>query len=160
MESLVRGSSGEVNEVTPRAHIDSGAIGAGGPKEAARALELKETVMSNHGVDFVAASGGSIKTYGEKKVVGYADDGDGVSMKIQRADVKKVSRSVHKVNLGGNVVVLGGKRSYTQNKETGKRTRIGYEDGQFVMRLWLPATREEPKGEVEKALKGNRFAIS
>ena len=61
-----------------------------------------------------------------------------MSMKIQCADVKKVLCSVHKMNLGGNVVASDGKRSYTQNKETGKKTRIGYEGGHYVMHHWLP----------------------
>ncbi len=63
------------------------------------------------------------------------------------------------MNLGGNVVVLDGKRSHMQNNETGKKTRIGYEDGQYIMHLWLPAKEEEAKGEVEKMLKCNRCAI-
>ncbi len=61
--------------------------------------------------------------------------------------------------LGGHVVALDCRKSYTQNKETSKKTRIGYEDGQHVMRLWLPAKEEQAKGEAERVLKGNRFAI-
>ncbi len=46
-ERVVRGSSGEVNEVTPgwervRVQIESGAIDTVGPKGVVRALELKE----------------------------------------------------------------------------------------------------------------------
>ena len=46
-----------------------------------------------------------------------------------------------------------------QHKVSGKKTRIEYEDGQYVMYLGVPARREEVKEETEKALKGNRFAI-
>ena len=46
-----------------------------------------------------------------------------------------------------------------QHKESGKKTRIEYEDGQYVMYLWLPAKREKAQEETEKVLKGNRFAI-
>ncbi len=75
MERVVRGSSGDVNEVTPgwervRVQIDSGANDAVGPKEVARAFELKETVMSKRGVGSVAASGSSIENYGGKKMSG------------------------------------------------------------------------------------------
>ena len=38
----------------------------------------------------MAASGSSIKSYGEKKIVGYTDNGEAVSMRVQCADVKKV----------------------------------------------------------------------
>ncbi len=56
--------------------------------------------------------------------MGYTEDGEGVSLRIQCVDAKKVSGSVHKMNMGGNVVVLDGKRSYLQNKETNEKTRI------------------------------------
>ncbi len=37
----------------------------------------------------VAASGSGIKKHGETKIIGYTEDGEGVSLRIQRADVKK-----------------------------------------------------------------------
>ena len=46
-----------------------------------------------------------------------------------------------------------------QNKETGQRTRINYEEGQYVMYMWLPSKEEEAQEETERVLKGNRFAI-
>ncbi len=55
--------------------------------------------------------------------------------------------------------MLDGGRSYMQNKESGQKTRIHYEEGQYVMYLWLPSKGEEAQKETEKALKGNRFAI-
>jgi hypothetical protein len=166
IERAVLGSKGEVNEVraTPgwekiRVQIDSGAIDTVGPKEIARAFEMKETAMSKKGIGFIAANGSNITSYGEKQIVGYTDDGEGVSLRIQRADVKKVLGSVHKMNLGGNVVVLDGERSYMQNKETGKKTRINYEQGQYVMYVWVPAKEKMIKEESDKVLKGNKFAI-
>ena len=56
-------------------------------------------------------------------------------------------------------MVLDGEKSYMQHKESGRRTRIEYEDGQYVMYLWIPARMEEVQGETEKVLRGNRFAI-
>ena len=79
-------------------------------------------------------------------------------MRMQRAEVKKVLGSVHKMNQGGNVVVLDGEKSYTQNKKTGQKTRIGYEEGQCVMYLWVPAAKGAVKSESDKTLKGNRYA--
>ena len=73
---------------------------------------MRETEMSRRGIGFVAANGSGIKSYGEKKIVGYTDNGEAVSMRVQCADVKKVLCSVHKKNLGGNVVVLDGEKSY------------------------------------------------
>ncbi len=91
--------------------------------------------------------------------MGSTDDGESVSKRVQRADVKKALCSAHKMNLGGNVVVLDGVKIYTQNKENGHKTRINYEEGQRVVRLRLPAKEKEAQEETEKALKGNRFAI-
>ena len=88
-----------------------------GPKEIASAFETKETEMSKRGIGYVAANGSSIKNYGEKKIVGYTDDGESVSMRVQCADVKKVLCSVRKMNLGGNALALDGNKSYMQNKE-------------------------------------------
>ena len=45
-------------------------------------------------------------------------------MRVQCADVHKVLCSVHKMNLGGNVVVLDGEKSYMQIKTTMKKTKI------------------------------------
>ena len=136
VERVIKKTKGEVNEVraTPgwervRVQIDSGAIDTVGPKEIARAFEMKETEMSKRGIGYVAANGSSVENYGEKKIVGYTDDGESVSMRVQRADVKKVLCSAHKMNPGGNVVALDGGRSYTQNKENGQKTRINYEEG-------------------------------
>ena len=107
--------------------IHSGAIESVGPKEIAKAFELKEAAMSKRGFKIVAATSSGVKNYGEKKIIGCTGDGEGVSLRTQCADAKKVLRSVHKMNMGGNVVVLDGDRSHTQNKETNEKTRINYE---------------------------------
>ena len=166
VEKVVKDKKGEVNEVNARPgwekvriQIDSGAIDTVGQKNIAAAFKMRETEMSKKGIGFVAANGSSINNYGEKVIVGYADDAGAVSMKVQCADVKKALCSVHKMNMGGNVVVLDGEKSYMQHKESGRRTQIEYEDGQYVMYLWLPARREEAQGEAEKVVKGSRFAI-
>jgi hypothetical protein len=64
-----------------------------------------------------------------------------VSMKTQRADVKKALGSVHNMNVRGNAVGLGGSKSYTQNKYTGQKTRIDDEGGKRVMYLLVPSDR-------------------
>ncbi len=142
-----------------RVQIDSGAIDTVGPRSVAKAFKMQEKVMSKKGIGCVAANGRVIKNYGEKRVVGYTDTGEGLSMKIQCADVQKVLGSVHKMNMGGNVVVLDGNRSYVQNKESGQKTRIEYEGGQYVMYVWVPSRKEVVEEESPNILKGNRFAI-
>ncbi len=90
----------------------------------------------------MATNRSSVKNSGEKRIVGYVDGGEAVSMRAQRADVKKGLCSVHKVNLGGNVVVLDGEKCYVQNKAMGSRSRINYEEGRCVVYLWLPSMEE------------------
>ena len=70
---VIKKGKGEVNEVRVlpgwervRVQIDSGAIDTVGPKEIAKAFEMKETEMSKRGIGYVAANGSSIKNYGEK----------------------------------------------------------------------------------------------
>ncbi len=63
------------------------------------------------------------------------------------------------MNVGGSVVVLYEERSYTHNKETNKKTRINYEQGQYVMCIWAPVKEGDVVKETERVLKGNRFSI-
>ncbi len=62
------------------------------------------------------------------------------------------------MNMGGNVVALGGERSYTQSKDMRKKTRIKHGQGQCVMHVWVPAKEGEVVKETGKVLKGNRFS--
>ena len=80
-------------------------------------------------------------------------------MRVQCAHVNRVVCSVHKINLGGNVIVLYADKSNMQNMTTMMTTKIEYEDGQYIMYLWLPARKEEVATESDKVLKGNRFRI-
>ncbi len=52
---------------------------------------MNQTEMSKSGIGHVAANGSSIENYGEK-IVGYADDGESVSMRVQSPGIKKVLR--------------------------------------------------------------------
>ncbi len=108
VESVIKKAKGEANAVraTPawekaRVQISAGAIDAVGPQEIARPSETKEAEMSKRGIGYAAAKWSSIENYGEKKIVGYTDDGESVSVRVQRADVKKALHSVHKMNFGG-----------------------------------------------------------
>ncbi len=130
-----------------------------GPKDIAKTFKMKKTVMSKNGIGYDAANGSKIKNYGEKNIIGYTEAGDGMSRKVQCAVVKKALGSVHKMNLGGNAVVLDGSRSYVQNKEMGRKSRMQYENGQYVVYLWVPLDHKTKEEEENKVLKGTRFAI-
>ncbi len=71
--------------------------------------------MSKNDVECIAANGGKISNYGERRVVGYADDAEGIGMKMQRAGAQKASGSPSKMNATrGSVVALGGEGSYAR----------------------------------------------
>jgi predicted RNA-binding protein len=128
------------------------------PKKVARAFSLRETAMSKNRISFVAANGSKIDNYGERKVIGHTDEGEGVTMRMTCADVQKVLGSVHRINMGGNRVMLDGDQSYMECRRTGRRTPIKYENGQYILYLWVPAVKSEMNTEkVEN--KGSRYAI-
>ncbi len=73
---------------------------------------------------------------------------------------KSLFRQWHqKFNLGGSVAVLDRERSHTQNKSTGRKTRVNCEEVQRAGHLRLPSKEEEVREASEKVLKANRFAI-
>ncbi len=58
-----------------------------------------------------------MENYGEKKIVGYIDDGESISLRTQCTDAKNALRSVHKMDLGGIAVALDGGRSRRRIKD-------------------------------------------
>jgi hypothetical protein len=158
------GREREINEVSHgweriKVQVDSGAIDSVAPRDVASAFSLMKTKLSEAGIGFVAANGSKIDNYGEKQLVGYTEEGDAVGMRMTCADVHKVLGSVHKMNMGGNKVVLDGSKSYMENKMTGRRTKIHYEDGQYILYLWVPAGKKKVESEERDYKDGNRFAI-
>ena len=105
---------------------------------------MKATEASRAGKGYMAANGSKIANYGGKKVVGCTDEWTGISMNMQCADVRKTLASVHRMNQGGNAVVLDGNKSYILHKSTGNTTPIKYEDGQYVFHMWVK--KDEPGG--------------
>ena len=82
-----------------------------------------------------------------------------MSLKVQCADVQKTLGSVHKMNQGGNVVILDGNQSYMVNKSTKQKTRIQYENGQYIFNIWVPAKKSEVRAAEKSVFKDNRYAV-
>ena len=119
---------------------------------------MRSTPASRAGKTYMAANGSKIENYGEKKVVGYTDDWTGISMTMQCADVRKTLASAHRMNQGGNKVVLDGTNSYIYHKAAGSTTPITYEDGQYVFYMWVPKDRKSAGIEGRKIISTNRYA--
>ena len=56
-------------------------------------------------------------------------------------------------------MVFDGEHGYMKNKRAGQKTKISYEDGQYIMYMWVPSGPKEAQKDVANQLKGNRFAI-
>jgi hypothetical protein len=138
--------------------VDSGAVDSVAPPGIAAAFSTMKTKMSEAGIGFVAANGSKIANFGEKQVAGWTDEGDQVNMRLTVADVNKVLGSVHRMNLGGNKIVLNGNKSYMEGRN-GKRTKIHYKGGQFIMYLWVPKAKGEAVAKMGEVKVQNRFAI-
>lgn len=134
-----------------RIQTDSGAIDTVGPQEIAKAFETKETAIRRIGRGLPAATVSEIKNCREKKTVGHTEDGEGVSLRTQCTDAKKAVGSVHKMNVGSNVLALDGDNSYTQNKETSEKAKINYAQGQCVTRVRAPVKEGEVAKEGERS---------
>ncbi len=46
--------------------------------------------MPRRRIGYVAADGGNVKNYGEKKIVGYTDDAEGARLRAQCADANNL----------------------------------------------------------------------
>ena len=79
-------------------------------------------------------------------------------MNMQCADVRKTLASVHRVNQGGNAVVLDGNKSYILHKSTGNATPIKYEDGQYVFHARVKQGEKAASKDAQGTLAGDRFA--
>ncbi len=122
----------------------------GSPEDIAEAFAVKKTLISKEDIGYVAARGNGVENYGEKTVIGYAGSGDGVRIRIERTDVKKVLGSVRHMNTAGKAVVLDGERSYMQNKAAGEKTRVRYEGGQCIVCMW--AFSKESRRRLSEAI--------
>ncbi len=73
-----------------RVQIDSGAMKTVGPMDVAREVTMKETIMSKKTIGSVAGTMSNLKYYGGTSVLGHTDSGEGLTMRIQCTDLKKI----------------------------------------------------------------------
>ena len=135
--------------------LDSGAIHWVTNKDTARAFKIREAEASKAGLGYRAANGTKIENYGERVVEGYTEEWEPVAVAMQIAEVNKTLGSAFRMNQCGNVIVLDGHNSYFVNKNTGKRTKIMQENGQYVFNIWTKAPSREidaTKGNVRRLL--------
>ncbi len=100
-----------------------GGGGHGGPEAHRAGLQATRNRHVEEQGGFAAANGSKIENYGERRMSGHADEGEGVSLRMTRADVHKVLGTVRQMNKGGNVAVFDGEHSYVKNKRAGQKTK-------------------------------------
>ena len=94
--------------------------------------------MSKRGLKYLAANGTGIANYGEKNFAGMSEEGHGVNMMLQVADVKRNLASIIKIVDDGNQVVLDSDGSYIKDKKTGRQINMRREDdGLYEFDLWI-----------------------
>ena len=117
--------------------VDSGAVDIVIPKSTATGVPLKETVRSKTGAGFKAANGSHIAHYGQRDVVGYKDQYQGVNMKAQVVDVKSALGSVSQMIKAGNRVHFEVGNCYIEHIASGKITPMVKKDGLFEVGIWV-----------------------
>ena len=125
----------EVIKVT----VDSGAVDTVTPPSTAKYFPILETEASRRGLHYRAANGTRITNHGARRVQGISAEFKPMDMIMNVADVKKTLASAFQIVNANNKVVLDKDYSYIVNKETGERTTITLENGEFNFDLWVPA---------------------
>ena len=119
------------------------------PKSTARHIGIKETQASKNGIKYIAANGSTISNEGEKRIYGVTDDGVGLDMTWQVADVKKPLASIGRMCDAGNVAIFTDKGGYIVAKDgfkeelsslrrkTGDKLRLKRDKGVYSFSVWV-----------------------
>ena len=119
-------------------------------RECGKVFPIKQTELSRKkDGGYRSASNTFIKNEGERHVKGITEDGIPVDMGVQIAEVVKPLFSVRKMKALGNLVIFGlDEGDFIINKKTGIRTKIVDTGRDFVMKLRLPAYKDNSKKSV------------
>ena len=122
---------------------DSGAVDHVIKTGELSSVNMRPSFASENGLTYAAANGSSIANYGEKPVNGVSNEGHGVDMVLQVADVKRNLASIPKMLNDGNRVILDQEGSYIQNKASGQKINMRIEkDGLFEFDVWVKKLQE------------------
>jgi hypothetical protein len=121
--------------------LDSGAADWVFTPQAAQAFKLSPTTASAGGVNYRAANGTEIKNHGQRIVKGFAGDGTPINVAAQVADVNSNLGSVARAVEAGSRIVFDKDGSYIQNKKTGKKIHVKYNNGQYEFDIWVPKAK-------------------
>ena len=124
--------------VQVEANIDSGATETVIPEETlAGVIDISEGAAFKRGVQYEVADGTKVPNLGERRFVGFTEDGRASGVVAQVCAVNKMLMSVSKMTKNGNKVVFDDEGSYVEDKASGARSWMTEKDGMYALKIWV-----------------------
>ena len=100
-----------------------------------------------------------IKYYGQRRIEGWNDDFQPLTMIAQVADVKATLGSVHQMLKAGNLVHFEPGNCYIQRTRTGAKTVIEEKNGTFEVGVWVRSPMKPVSASSGGVATSNRFQV-
>jgi hypothetical protein len=100
-------------------------------------IDITEGPAYKRGVVYEVANGEEIPNLGERKFLGYTDDGSVKAVTAQICAVNQTLMSVSKIASHGNRVVFDDDGSYIEDKASGEKTWMTQVGGMYSIKMWV-----------------------
>ena len=118
--------------------IDSGATETVMAAETLNGIvDITEGPALRRGVTYEVANGVETPNLGERKFLGFTEEGGQRGIIAQICAVNKTLMSVSKVAAQGNRVVFDDEGSYIEDKASGERTCMQQVGGMYMLKMWV-----------------------
>jgi hypothetical protein len=121
-----------------RTVMDSGAVDSVAPTSMAPGARIVPSPGSIRGQNYLSASNERIPNLGQQTLEVRTDEGAGMNVTFQMADVSRPLNSVGKVCDNNKRVIFGKRGGVIWDMETNELTKFGREpDGVYELNLWI-----------------------
>ena len=117
--------------------VDSGATETVIGEDVLKSVTKIEGAAYKRGVKYEVANGVRIPNLGEKRFIGYSEDGQSREITAQVCDVNKPLLSVSKIVNAGNRVVFDGDGCYIEDLQSGERIWMRPQGGMYHIKMWV-----------------------
>ena len=118
--------------------VDSGATETVMAEETLSGIvDITEGPALKRGVSYEVADGTEIPNLGERKFLGFTEEGVPWGIKSQVCAVNKTLMSVSKMTAQGNRVVFDDDGSYIEDKSSGDVTWMKQVGGMYMLKMWV-----------------------
>ena len=100
-------------------------------------IDITEGAAMKRGATYEVADGTEIPNPGERKFLGFTEEGGQRCVTAQICAVNKTLMSVSKIASRGNRVVFDDAGSYIEDKTTGERTWMQQIGGMYHIKMWV-----------------------